>query len=86
MILAPKSRSDEWPSSGLLFLQKILSKILSIHFLNAVNKRVKAEINTGSIPVSSFNLKNQILSGKTLEVAPALASKIKKALIQLKQF
>jgi hypothetical protein len=67
-------------------LQKILSKILSTEFLNSVNKRVKAEINTGSIPVSSFNLKNQILSGMTLEVAPALASKIKKALIQLKQF
>jgi hypothetical protein len=75
-----------WPSSGFIFLQKILSKILSTEFLNAVNKRVKAEINTGSIPVSSFNLKNQILSGMTLEVAPDLASKNKKALIQLKQF
>ncbi|MEE1034125.1 MAG: hypothetical protein U0L06_06125, partial [Agathobacter sp.] len=81
-----ESRSDEWPSSGLLFLQKILSKILSTEFLNSVNKRIKAEINTGSIPVSSFNLKNQILSGMTLEVALALASKNKKTLIQLKQF
>jgi hypothetical protein len=67
-------------------LQKILSKILSIHFLNAANKRVKAENTTGSIPVSSFNQKNQIKSGMTLKVTPALASKIKKALIQLKQF
>lgn len=75
-----------WPSSGFIFLQKILSKILSTKFLNLVNKRVKAEINTGSIPVSSFNLKNQILSGMTLEVALALAYKNKKALIQLKQF
>ena len=75
-----------WPSSGFIFLQKILSKILSTEFLNSVNKRIEAEINTGSIPVSSFNLKNQILSGMTLEVAPDLASKNKKALIQLKQF
>jgi hypothetical protein len=67
-------------------LQKILSKILSTEFLNSVNKRVKAKINTGSIPVSSFNQKNQIKSGMTLKVTQALASKIKKALIQLKQF
>jgi len=75
-----------WPSSGFIFLQKILSKILSTEFLNSVNKRVKAEINTGSIPVICFFWYSQYLCGLTSKVAPAVAFRIKKALTQLKQF